>query len=49
LKNVEQDLGGAPIGFGRLVDELCDDGLTLGDLAAPAILGDNDEFIERLA
>jgi hypothetical protein len=33
---------------GRAVDELGDVRLALGDLATPAILGDDDELVERV-
>ena len=36
------------IGRGRLVDELRDDRFALGDLSAPAILGDDDQLVQRL-
>jgi hypothetical protein len=33
---------------GRAVDDLGDDRLALGDLATPAILGDDNELVERV-
>jgi hypothetical protein len=33
---------------GRAVDELGDDRLALGDLAMLAVLGDDDEFVQRV-
>jgi hypothetical protein len=43
---IEQDFDRAPIGGGRLVDQLLDDRLALGDLATRAILGDDDRLVE---
>jgi hypothetical protein len=48
LQDVEQELDGVPIAFGRSVDELLDDCLTLADFSPPAILGDDDRFVQRL-
>jgi hypothetical protein len=45
--HVEEDLDRAKIGR-RAVDELGDDRLALGDLATPAILGDDNELVERV-
>ena len=41
---VEEDLDRAPIRCGRAVDELGDDRLALGDLATPAIVGDDNAY-----
>jgi hypothetical protein len=38
--DVEQDLGMAPIGLGRLIDDLLDNGQEFGDFPTPAILDD---------
>src|SRR5271166_5777147 len=44
---VEQDLQGARIGGGGFVDELLDHRLALGDLPAPAVLGDRHRKITK--
>src|SRR5439155_3316184 len=47
-KHRQQDLNGLQIGFGRPLDQLGDDGLTLGDLTSPAILDYDDWLAQRL-
>src|SRR5438105_1503815 len=47
-KHRQQDLDGFQIGLGRSIDELGDDRFALADLALPAILGDDDELVQRL-
>src|SRR6516164_8008443 len=48
VQRVEQQFSGAPIALGRLVDELLDDGLAFADGSPPAILGDDDQLVERV-
>jgi hypothetical protein len=47
--HVKHELERGQIGAGRAVHELRNDCFTLGDLAASAVLGDNDTFVQRLA
>jgi len=47
-EHAQQDLDGFIVRFGRAVDELGDDCFALADLAAPAVLGDNDELVNAL-
>ena len=47
LQRVEQQFGGAPIAFDRVVDNLLDKGVAFVDGSPSAILGDNDQLIER--
>src|SRR5260370_20238849 len=44
---VEEDLDRAPIRCGRAVDELGDDRRTLGDLATPASVADENPLVQR--
>ena len=45
---IEQDLQRARIGGRGFVDELLDHRLALGDLAAPAVLGDRHRLVQRV-
>jgi hypothetical protein len=45
--DIKQDLGVAPIGLGRLIDELFNNDQQLADFPTPAILGDYDAFVQR--
>src|SRR5215813_1305341 len=45
--NIKQDLGIAPIGLGRLIDDLLNNGQQLADFPTPAVLGDDDAFVQR--
>ena len=47
-EHAQQDLDGSIVRFGRAVDELGDDCFALADLAAPAVLGDDDELVQCL-
>jgi hypothetical protein len=47
LKDIEQNVGGAPNPLGPTGDELRDDRLALGDLLAPAVFGDDYRFVQR--
>src|ERR1700730_10540259 len=47
-EHCQQDLNGFQIGFGRPIDELSDDGLTLAYLPPRAILDDDDWLFQRL-
>src|ERR1700746_2604202 len=49
LLDVEHKFGGAPTAFGRLVDELLDNGLAFADLSPPAVLSNDDALVQRLA
>ena len=48
LQDVEQELDGAPIAFGRFVDKLLNNRFPLADLSSSAILGDDDRLVQRL-
>jgi hypothetical protein len=48
LHDAEQDLGGLKLALGRAVGELGDDRLALTDLAASAVLSDDNLFVERV-
>ena len=48
LQNVEQHLGGPQIRRGGFVDQLNDDGFTLGDQTAASVLRDGDQLVQRL-
>ena len=47
LQDVDQQLEGSPVALGRFVDELFEGGFALADALAPAILVDDDNFVER--
>jgi hypothetical protein len=49
LNDSEQDLGGLQIGLGRAVDELGDNRPALADFSAPAVFGNNDWLVQRVA